>query len=101
MSRQPFLIPASLLIFKGIQFSGFWMSKWNQTHPREEKSEMLNEVIKLMKFKKESPADIAFEEVLWGNQSESDESLKNKFLSALDKSGAGFHGKKQILKMQS
>ncbi|RGB27859.1 hypothetical protein C1646_717548 [Rhizophagus diaphanus] len=100
MSRQPFFVPASHLIFKDIKFLGFWMSKWNQTHSREEKGEMLNEVIKLMKFKKESPADIAFEEVLWGNQSESDESLKNKFLSALDKSGVGFHGKKQILKMQ-
>ncbi|CAB5204000.1 trans-2-enoyl-CoA reductase-like protein [Rhizophagus irregularis] len=101
MSRQPFFVPASHLIFKDIKFLGFWMSKWNKTHSREEKGEMLNEVIKLMKFKKESPADIAFEEVLWGNQNESDESLKNKFLSALDKSGAGFHGKKQILKMQS
>ncbi|GBB89234.1 putative enoyl reductase (ER), mitochondrial [Rhizophagus clarus] len=100
MSRQPFVVPASHLIFKDIKFLGFWMSRWNKTHSREEKEEMLNEVITLMKFKKETPGYAAFEEVLWGNPSESNESLRDKFLDALDKSGAGFHGKKQILKMQ-
>jgi trans-2-enoyl-CoA reductase len=100
MSRQPFYIPASQLIFKNIKYLGFWMSRWNQTHSREEKDEMLNDVIALMKFKKEKSGNFAFEEVLWGNQNESNESLKNKFLNALDKSGTGFHGKKQILKMQ-
>jgi len=98
MSRQPFFVPASLLIFKDIKFSGYWMSRWNQTHSKEEKGEMLNEVIKLIKEKSDH---IAFEEVLWGSQNENDESLKNKFLSILDKAGAGFYGKKQILKLQT
>ena len=97
MSRQPFFVTASQLIFKDIKFLGYWMSRWNQTHSKEERTKMLNEVTKLIK---ENPAYIAYEEVPWGNQNENNESLKNKFISVLDKAGAGFYGKKQILKMQ-
>jgi mitochondrial enoyl-[acyl-carrier protein] reductase / trans-2-enoyl-CoA reductase len=97
MSRQPISIPASLLIFKDIKFSGYWMSRWNKTHPKEERHEMLNEIIKLVKQKK--LGDITCEEVPWGSQNEDNESLRIKFLNALNKAGAGFHGHKQILKM--
>ncbi|RIA87703.1 hypothetical protein C1645_739917 [Glomus cerebriforme] len=99
MSRKPFSIPASLLIFKDIKFSGYWMSRWYKTHSKEERGEMLSEIIRLVKQGK--LGNVAYEEVLWGSQNENDESLKNKFLSALDKASAGFHEKKQILKMQS
>ncbi len=75
------------------------MAKWSKTHSREERVEMLNEVIELMRQGK--LGDVTCEEVLWGSQNEDDESLKNKFLDVLDKAGTGFHGKKQILKMQS
>ncbi|CAI2173549.1 5883_t:CDS:2 [Funneliformis geosporum] len=98
MSRQPITIPASLLIFKNIKFLGYWMSKWNQVHSKEERIEMLNEVIGLIRQGK--LGDIAHDEVIWGNSNENDESLKIKFLDVLDKANTGFHGKKQILKIQ-
>ena len=99
MSRQPFSIPASLLIFKDIKFLGFWMSRWYQTHSRKERVEMLDEVVNLIKQGK--LGNVTCEEVLWGSQSEDDELLRNKFLNALEKANAGFHGHKQILKVQS
>jgi len=98
MSRQPFSIPVSVLLFKDVKFLGYWMARWYQNHSSEERTEMLNDIIELIKHGKLS--EVAYEEALWGNQSENDESLRNKFLNAFDKAGAGFHGKKQILKMQ-
>lgn len=44
MSKQPLTLPAGLLIFKNITFSGFWVSQWNKTHP-DEQGQMLKEII--------------------------------------------------------
>ncbi|CAG8455691.1 4883_t:CDS:2 [Funneliformis caledonium] len=98
MSRQPITIPASLLIFKDIKFLGYWMSRWYQYHSKEERSEMMNEIIGLIRQGK--LGDVAHDEVTWGSSNENDESLKIKLLDALDKSYTGFHGKKQILQFQ-
>jgi len=51
MSRQPVIIPTSLLIFKNINAKGFWLSKWLDDHPRE-RIEMLNELCTLVKENK-------------------------------------------------
>lgn len=48
MSRKPLSLPASLLIFKNISFHGFWVSKWSEKHAKEERYEMLQDVIDLM-----------------------------------------------------
>lgn len=37
MSRQPVMLPTSLLIFKNIGFDGFWVSKWSDRNPVEKK----------------------------------------------------------------
>lgn len=36
MSREPVTAPNAALIFKDISFRGFWMSRWNKEHPRDE-----------------------------------------------------------------
>lgn len=36
MSREPVIAPNAALIFKDISFRGFWMSRWNKEHPRDE-----------------------------------------------------------------
>lgn len=62
MSKQPFALPASLLIFKEIGFQGFWVSKWSDRHP-DQKKQTVEDVLRLTregKFK-----DIPVTEVRW------------------------------------
>ncbi|CEP14039.1 hypothetical protein [Parasitella parasitica] len=48
MSRKPLSLPASLLIFKNISFHGFWVSKWAETHSKQERYAMLEDILGLM-----------------------------------------------------
>lgn len=48
MSRQPTLLPASLLIFKNITFSGFWVSRWSDDHPTE-KMQTVQDVLRMIR----------------------------------------------------
>ena len=63
MSKQPVILPASLLIFKEISFNGFWVSKWSDRHP-DQKKQTVDDVLRLTregKFK-----DIPVQECNWG-----------------------------------
>lgn len=63
MSKQPLILPASLLIFKDITFKGFWVSKWSDKHPTEKK-QTVDDVLRLTRegrFK-----DIPVQECKWG-----------------------------------
>ncbi|RVX74064.1 hypothetical protein B0A52_01896 [Exophiala mesophila] len=63
MSKQPVMLPASLLIFKEITFSGFWVSKWSDRYP-DQKKQTVEDVLRLTregKFK-----DIPVQECQWG-----------------------------------
>src|SRR5580658_1253288 len=40
MAREPLMIPATPLIFKGLTAKGFWVSNWHQSHPEERKKEL-------------------------------------------------------------
>ncbi|EXJ92907.1 mitochondrial trans-2-enoyl-CoA reductase [Capronia epimyces CBS 606.96] len=69
MSKQPLLLPASLLIFKDIRFNGFWVSKWSDRHP-DQKKQTVDDVLRLTregKFK-----DIPVQECRWGWKTEVD-----------------------------
>nr|CAG8463319.1 698_t:CDS:10 [Entrophospora candida] len=92
MSRQPITIPASLLIFKNIKFHGFWMAKWNELHPKEERVKMLEEIVSLMKDGKFT--DMRNEVTVWGDENDNDETLKKKFFAVYDKAGAAFNKSK-------
>lgn len=62
MAKQPLTLPASLLIFKELSFSGFWVSKWSDRHP-DEKKQTVEDVLRLTregKFK-----DIPVQEIPW------------------------------------
>jgi mitochondrial enoyl-[acyl-carrier protein] reductase / trans-2-enoyl-CoA reductase len=48
MSRQPTLLPAGLLIFKNITFSGFWVSRWSDDHPVE-KMQTVHDILRMVK----------------------------------------------------
>lgn len=67
MSKQPLMLPASLLIFKEINFNGFWVSKWSDKHP-DQKKQTVEDVLRLTragKFK-----DIPVQECLWNRDTD-------------------------------
>lgn len=50
MSREPVLVPTSSLIFKDIQFRGFWMTRWKEQNGRNQAAqEMFNELFNMIK----------------------------------------------------
>jgi mitochondrial enoyl-[acyl-carrier protein] reductase / trans-2-enoyl-CoA reductase len=62
MSKQPLNLPASLLIFKDLSFSGFWVSSWSDRNP-DAKKQTVEDILRLTragKFK-----DIPVEECRW------------------------------------
>ena len=48
MSKKPMLVGASMLIFKDLRFSGFWVSRWSDAHP-EEKRKTVDELLDMMR----------------------------------------------------
>lgn len=62
MSKQPLQIPASMLIFKNLIFSGFWVSKWSDEHP-EEKRKTVEALLAMMR--KGEVRDVPVVEVPW------------------------------------
>lgn len=85
MSKQPVILPASLLIFKEISFNGFWVSKWSDRHP-DQKKQTVEDVLKLTregKFK-----DIPVQECNWGWKTDA-ETLKKAVQGTLGGFRAG------------
>ncbi|KAL1401604.1 hypothetical protein pipiens_006480 [Culex pipiens pipiens] len=49
MSREPVTVPTAALIFKDLQFSGFWMTRWTKQNAESSKrSEMFQELFGLI-----------------------------------------------------
>lgn len=69
MSKKPLELPASLLIFKNINFTGFWVSKWSDQNP-DQKKQTVDDVLRMTrqgKFK-----DIPVQECKWDRDTEVD-----------------------------
>ncbi|CAN5398945.1 zinc-dependent alcohol dehydrogenase family protein [soil metagenome] len=47
MARQPLKIPNGLLIFRNLEFKGYWLRRWFQTTPREKLEEIFTELAAL------------------------------------------------------
>jgi mitochondrial enoyl-[acyl-carrier protein] reductase / trans-2-enoyl-CoA reductase len=80
MSKKPLELPASLLIFKNINFHGFWVSKWAERHP-EEKKKTVDEVLDWTR--KGQFKDVPFEDIKWEWETKS-ETLLEGVKSALE-----------------
>jgi mitochondrial enoyl-[acyl-carrier protein] reductase / trans-2-enoyl-CoA reductase len=94
MAREPLMIPATPLIFKGLTAKGFWVSNWHQSYPEERKKELawLCERIEKGELK-----DVENEEVRWGGEGVSEETAWERVQEALAKIRDGQSGKKMIL----
>ncbi|CAM9549342.1 unnamed protein product [Scytosiphon promiscuus] len=49
MSLRPITLPATILQDKGIRCDGFWITRWTQEHPREEREAMIAEISEMIK----------------------------------------------------
>ncbi|KAL9655172.1 hypothetical protein ABK040_008947 [Willaertia magna] len=85
MSRQPITVPTGPFIFNNISLKGFWMTRWVETHTKEERDKMLNELSTLMKDKKLLALMETFK--------------FSEFNYALEKSSEEFRDRKVVLKM--
>ncbi|XP_055331872.1 enoyl-[acyl-carrier-protein] reductase, mitochondrial-like [Paramacrobiotus metropolitanus] len=84
MSKQPLLVPTTALIFKDIVLRGFWIGAWCRDSSTEERIEMLNNVVQLMKDAKVRPPKM--------------EAIGMKdYKEAIKKTQEGFCGKKYLL----
>lgn len=95
MARQPLTLPAALFIFGDLHCHGFWVSSWYKNHPQSERQAMLEDIIRLLKAGKVKES--VNELTTWNLFTDNDETLFEKFQSALNKAGTSFGGKKQIL----
>lgn len=44
MSKRPVSLPTSAFIFRNLHAHGFWQSKWNRTHSKEEREDLIDEL---------------------------------------------------------
>lgn len=52
MSKKPIVVPDDVLTYKNLTMRGFWMAEWYRTHSVEEKREMIDEIIDLIRTDK-------------------------------------------------
>lgn len=60
MSKKPFSVSATSLIFKDHKYVGFWVSRWYSEHRREDVAAMLDEVANMFKEKILRPKSTRF-----------------------------------------
>lgn len=69
MSKKPLMIPTAALIFKDIKFSGYWVSRWSDSHS-DEKKKTVDEILEMTRlgmFK-----DIPVQELKWDWETKED-----------------------------
>ena len=47
MSKQPLSLPTSAFIFKNLKCHGFWQSRWNKVHSRQEREALYGDIAKM------------------------------------------------------
>ncbi len=94
MAREPLIIPATPLLFKGLTAKGFWVSQWHQNNPEERKKELawLCEHIQSGELK-----DVENEEIKWTGEGVDDKVAWERVKDALNRIREGKAGKKMVL----
>jgi trans-2-enoyl-CoA reductase len=94
MAREPLILPATPLIFKGLTAKGFWVSKWHQDHPQERKEEL---AWLCQKIQSGELKDVDHEEIRWTGNDVDDSVAWDRVKTALNKMRDGKAGKKMVL----
>lgn len=116
MSKQPLSLPTSLFIFKNLTAHGFWQSRWYLDKPREEREQVMETLIDLMRTGRVRLTNISSWAVLTDSSSQfkeplheivtisargSDEAATLKVRDVITKLSSGHGGKKILLKLDS
>jgi trans-2-enoyl-CoA reductase len=93
MAREPLILPATPLLFKGLTAKGFWVSKWHQENPEERKTELawLCQKIQTGELK-----EVDHEEIKWGDGVD-DATSWERVKDSLTRIREGKAGKKMVL----
>ena len=94
MAREPLMLPASPLIFKGLTATGFWVSKWHQENPEERKKEL---AWLCEHFQNGELKGVDHEKIAWAGEGVSDTQGWERVKEALAKIREGRSGKKMVL----
>jgi len=94
MAREPLILPATPLLFKGLTAKGFWVSQWHRDNPEERKKELawLCEQIQKGELK-----DVENEEIKWTGEGVDDAVAWERVKDALNRIRDGRAGKKMVL----
>ncbi|KAF8938828.1 mitochondrial 2-enoyl thioester reductase [Dissophora ornata] len=95
MSRQPLILPASLQIFKNVHASGFWLSAWNNEHSSEERQEMIDRVLDVMK--KGQFSEINCSKNGWSVTTSDAAALEERLIEAIKMATTSGHGKQVFI----
>ncbi|KZT30021.1 NAD-binding protein [Neolentinus lepideus HHB14362 ss-1] len=96
MSKQPLSVPTSYFIFKDLRTCGFWQSRWYNQHTREERIEVMDSIIDIIRQGKlrEPEHEIV---TIPGTASDEDATAMVKDLMRRVEGGAG---KKVLIKVE-
>jgi len=93
MSKEPMPISTSSLLFKDIQYRGFWQTRWNQQKTGEERLSLFK---KIAEMKLEEPAH----EIVTLSAQQSDLEVSVEVKEFIAKMSQGQYGKKVLLKFE-
>lgn len=52
MSKKPAALPADVVNYKQLNLRGFWITEWNRTHSKEERTKMISEIAEMIRSEK-------------------------------------------------
>ncbi|KAF7796817.1 hypothetical protein EIP86_008001 [Pleurotus ostreatoroseus] len=93
MSKQPLSLPTSAFIFKNLKCHGFWQSRWNKEHSRQERETLYGNMTKMKLQESEH-------EILTIPASDNDNTATQRIRDIFQKLSQGQYGKKVLLKIE-
>ncbi|UZJ52328.1 hypothetical protein CBS101457_001648 [Exobasidium rhododendri] len=97
MSKQPFSVPAGLLIFQDFTMKGFMMNQWYASHSADERRELMKD---LVTWYEEGSLQSPSAAIVDMKQNDSLDEMTNKARETVQKSQQGFGGHKMFFRIQ-
>lgn len=96
MAKAPLTLPAGAQIFQGLTAHGFWQTRWYETHNREERQGLMDEIVALLRQGKLKEAE---HDIVTIPGHESDAQATERVKELMQKVEKGY-GKKILLQVE-